>query len=178
VKTINVIGCGRVGKTLARLGTEQGIWEVRCVLNRSLASAARAVEFVGAGRAVEDYTQLERADAVMISARDEAIEACCRQLCEAGVVDQGVKRCDGKWWPYPALAYLQGRKTADQLLREAAAHPGRLAKAHAYIGLTLARNGDRKGAHKHLGWVINSGFLSHWEYAWARTERRRLAGGR
>ncbi len=53
MKTINVIGCGKVGRTLARLGTERGVWEVLWVLNRSLASAAGAVEVVGAGRAAE-----------------------------------------------------------------------------------------------------------------------------
>ena len=90
MKTINVIGCGKVGRTLARLGTERGVWEVLCVLNRSLASAAGAVEFVGAGRAVQRYAQLERADVVMISASDEVIEGCCRQLCDAGVLGQGV----------------------------------------------------------------------------------------
>ena len=90
MKTINVIGCGNVGKTLARLWTRKRLFQVQCVLNRSLESALRAVEFVESGRAIATYDELERADLVMISASDEAIEACCRQVSQSGLVDQGV----------------------------------------------------------------------------------------
>ncbi len=90
MKTINVIGCGNVGKTLARLWTRNHVFQVQCVLNRSVESALRAVEFVGSGRAVASYHELQRADLVMISASDEAIETCCRQLSQSGTLDEGV----------------------------------------------------------------------------------------
>jgi predicted short-subunit dehydrogenase-like oxidoreductase (DUF2520 family) len=97
VKTLNVIGCGRVGKTLARLWTEHHVFLVRSVLNSSWESGLRAVDFIGAGRAAEDYDQLERADLVMISAPDDAIPACCEQLCRTGVLRSGtiVFHCSG-----------------------------------------------------------------------------------
>jgi predicted short-subunit dehydrogenase-like oxidoreductase (DUF2520 family) len=60
------------------------------VLNRSLASAARAVQFVGGGQAVDRFDQLGRADLFMISANDDAIGACCRQLGQTGVLGKGV----------------------------------------------------------------------------------------
>jgi predicted short-subunit dehydrogenase-like oxidoreductase (DUF2520 family) len=87
--SLNIIGCGSVGRTLARLWHERGVFEIRDLLNRSLESARSAVEFVGAGRAVEDYARLEPADAVMISAPDEAIESCCLRLCESGALLPG-----------------------------------------------------------------------------------------
>jgi predicted short-subunit dehydrogenase-like oxidoreductase (DUF2520 family) len=90
VKTINVIGCGKAGSTLARLGARHRVFQVQCVLNRSLESALRAVEFVGSGRAVASFDQLARADLVMISAADEAIETCCRQVSQSGILDDGV----------------------------------------------------------------------------------------
>jgi len=90
MKTINVIGCGNVGKTLSRLWTRHRVFKVQSILNRSLESGLRAVQFVGSGRAVRDYAQLERADLVMISASDEAIRACCEQLCLAGILEEGV----------------------------------------------------------------------------------------
>ena len=90
MKTLNVIGCGRVGKTLARLWTERNVFVVRSVLNRSRESGLRAVDFIGAGRAAKDYDQLEPADLVMISAPDDAIAACCEQLCRTGVLGSGV----------------------------------------------------------------------------------------
>ena len=90
MKTINVIGCGHVGSTLARLWARQHVFQVQCVLNRSLQSAVRAVEFVESGRAVATYDELRRADLVMISADDEAIEGCCRRVAESGAFDEGV----------------------------------------------------------------------------------------
>jgi predicted short-subunit dehydrogenase-like oxidoreductase (DUF2520 family) len=50
----------------------------------------QAVEFVGSGRAIDDYAQLRRADLVMISASDEAIETCCRRVCRTGTLDDEV----------------------------------------------------------------------------------------
>lgn len=90
MKTLNVIGCGSVGKTLARLWTENGVFRVQSVLNRSLESGSRAVQFVGAGRAVDDYARLGPADLVMIATSDEAIETCCGRLCASGVLTEGV----------------------------------------------------------------------------------------
>ena len=89
MKTINVIGCGNVGKTLARLWCEKKIVRVQSILNRSLASAARAVDFVGDGRAVERYAEMSAADVVMIATSDESIAECCRQACHADLVKEG-----------------------------------------------------------------------------------------
>lgn len=90
MKTINVIGCGKVGKTLCRLWTQHNVFQVQSILNRSLDSARRAVEFVGSGRAIQSYEQMEKSDALMISTSDDSIEACCRQVCRTGVVGEGV----------------------------------------------------------------------------------------
>ncbi len=89
METINVVGCGKVGKTLARLWVEKRVFSVQAVLNRSLESGRRAVEFVGSGRAVEKYADLGSADVVMLSASDESIEACCRELCGGGNITEG-----------------------------------------------------------------------------------------
>jgi len=97
VKTLNVIGCGNVGKVLSRLWTMHNVLEVRSILNRSLESGSRAVEFVGSGQAVESYAQMGPADLFMISASDGAIEGCCRQLSATGLLRKGtiVFHCSG-----------------------------------------------------------------------------------
>jgi len=87
VRTIDVIGCGNVGKALLRVWTRHNVFEVRSILNRSLESGCEAADFLGSGRPIESYAQLERADVIMISASDESIESCCRQLCSGGVLD-------------------------------------------------------------------------------------------
>ncbi|MGA2064169.1 MAG: Rossmann-like and DUF2520 domain-containing protein [Thermoguttaceae bacterium] len=97
MRTLNVLGCGAVGRTLARRWTQDGAAELLAVLNRSLASGRRAVAFIGCGRAVRSPAQLPPADLMMISAADEAIETCCRRLCAAGVLRPGtvVFHCSG-----------------------------------------------------------------------------------
>ena len=88
--TLNVIGGGKVGKTLARLWSRLDLVRVEAIVNRSPASAREAVEFVGQGRAVEHCAEMPKADAVMISTTDEAIEPCCAALAAAGLLGPGV----------------------------------------------------------------------------------------
>src|SRR4051794_6847976 len=76
-KTLNIIGCGKVGKTLGRLWTEHGGFRVQDVLNRSLESGTEAISFVGAGRAVENYAGLRAADVYMIATADDRIADSC-----------------------------------------------------------------------------------------------------
>jgi len=90
VRSINIIGCGHVGRTLGRLWTERNVLTVRSVFNRSPERGAEAVAFIGAGRAVTGFEELEHADLVMISTPDEAIEGCCAELCRASAVGDGV----------------------------------------------------------------------------------------
>jgi predicted short-subunit dehydrogenase-like oxidoreductase (DUF2520 family) len=118
VRTLNIIGCGSVGQTLGRLWAAHNVFELRCVLNRSLASGQRAVEFVGSGRAIERHEQLEPADAVMISTRDDAIEPSCRELCRTGVLRPG------------AVVFHCSGSLPSTVLEPAASHGARLASLH------------------------------------------------
>lgn len=89
MKTLNVIGCGHVGKTLSRLWSENGVFQIGSVVNRSLASSQAAAEFVGSGRAVSSIAEIETADLVMISTPDAAIDFCCRELSDTPTLKQG-----------------------------------------------------------------------------------------
>jgi predicted short-subunit dehydrogenase-like oxidoreductase (DUF2520 family) len=97
VKSLNVIGCGNVGRTLAKLWTDHGAFDIQCILNRSAGSGQRAADFVGAGRGVAGFHDLVPSDVVMIAASDEAIESCCVGLCETGTLGPGtiVFHCSG-----------------------------------------------------------------------------------
>ena len=89
MKRLNIIGCGNAGRALALLWRRRGLVAVQHVLNRSLASGQRAVEFIGAGRAVGSFAELWPAELLLIAASDEAIAPCCRQACDAGAVTAG-----------------------------------------------------------------------------------------
>jgi predicted dinucleotide-binding enzyme len=45
-KTINIIGAGRLGKTIARLITTAKAGEIQCILNKSLESGLKAVNLL------------------------------------------------------------------------------------------------------------------------------------
>jgi predicted short-subunit dehydrogenase-like oxidoreductase (DUF2520 family) len=143
VNTINVIGCGNVGKTLARLWTEHRVFQVRIILNRSLESGRRAVEFVGAGRAVRGYRELEPADAIMISASDEAIETCCRQLRDAEVLHEGVVvfHCSGSL-PSTLLAAAKSQAALIASVHPVKSFADPASAARTFAGTFCAIEGD------------------------------------
>lgn len=71
--TINLIGSGRVGSTLARLWQDQGSFQVQDVLTRTFASASQAVAWIGAGRAVTTLADMRAADLWMLAVPDRDI---------------------------------------------------------------------------------------------------------
>lgn len=74
LKTLNIIGAGRVGRSLAHLWHKQGVFAVQDVLTRSQASADEAVAFIGAGRAVTQLSDMCAADVWMLAVPDGQIK--------------------------------------------------------------------------------------------------------
>lgn len=96
VPTLNIIGCGNVGKVLARLWAEKGTYKIQDVLNRSPESASRAVDYIGAGRAA-DWNDLRPADVFMIGTPDDQIGIACDALARLGILRSNtvVFHCSG-----------------------------------------------------------------------------------
>ncbi len=84
MKTLNIIGAGKVGRACGRLWTEAGVFEIQDALTRSLDSASAAVRFIGAGRAVGALEEMRAADVWMIATHDDAIAAIGRALAGSG----------------------------------------------------------------------------------------------
>ena len=97
MKTLSIIGCGLVGETLGRMWTQSKIFRVESILNRSIESGRRAVEFVGSGRAAARMVDLADSDLFLIATPDDTIEECCRRLCDSGRIRRGaiVFHCSG-----------------------------------------------------------------------------------
>jgi len=97
VKTLNIIGCGKLGRTLAYLWVKEGVFKPGDVLNRSLESASEAVTFIGAGRPIANIAEMNPADVFMISASDNQIPDCCEALVASGLLQKGnlVFHCSG-----------------------------------------------------------------------------------
>jgi predicted short-subunit dehydrogenase-like oxidoreductase (DUF2520 family) len=117
--TLNIIGCGKVGKTLGRLWTANGPFVVQDVLNRSIDSAERAISFMGCGNPVRGYDELRPADIYMIAASDDQIRNCCEALVRSGKLspDAIVFHCSG------ALGSVELQSARRQGAAAASVHP-------------------------------------------------------
>jgi predicted short-subunit dehydrogenase-like oxidoreductase (DUF2520 family) len=94
---LNIIGAGKVGKSLARMWNIHGVFAIGDILNRSPGSASQAAEAIGAGRAVASLGQMQPADAWLLAVADDSIEACCHSLARSGLLTPGalVFHCSG-----------------------------------------------------------------------------------
>lgn len=79
MQTINIIGCGRLGKTLGYLIQQSGSSAIQDICNRSRESSVAAAQFIGAGRPCL-IDELAPADIYLITAPDDAIAAICAEL--------------------------------------------------------------------------------------------------
>mgnify|MGYP002134145349 CR=1 FL=1 len=87
MKTFNVIGCGRVGQTLAALLHQHGQVQLQDLYSRSFTSAEQAAQFVGAGKPVAELAHMRTAEVWLLSVPDAQVGTAAQALAEA----QGTK---------------------------------------------------------------------------------------
>ena len=94
---LNIIGCGRLGKTLAALFMGTELVSIQDIVNLSRASSARTVAFLGQGRVCSTLKQLKPADIYLIATPDDSIESIAQQISEQNVLKPGdvVFHCSG-----------------------------------------------------------------------------------
>jgi predicted short-subunit dehydrogenase-like oxidoreductase (DUF2520 family) len=80
---LNVIGCGRVGQTLAALLHQQGQARVQDLHSRTLTSAQHAAQFVGAGTPVVALAHMRPADVWLLSVPDAQVAVLAQALAQA-----------------------------------------------------------------------------------------------
>lgn len=86
---LNIVGCGRAARTLARLWAGNGPCEIGDVLTRSPASAQDAVAFIGQGGAVAGFGDMRPAALWMLGVPDRDIAAAAAALAISGCVRPG-----------------------------------------------------------------------------------------
>lgn len=94
---LNLIGAGRVGRSLAALFQRAGVFDVQAVLSRTPESSRAAVAFIGSGAAVESMDAMPPAEVWLIATPDRAIASACEALAAAAVLRSGdvVFHCSG-----------------------------------------------------------------------------------
>lgn len=89
MQTLTFLGCGKTGRTLGRRWAQAKVFSIGQVLTRSQETAQAAVDFLGAGQPVADFTAIEPADAFFIAAPDDAIAGLAKQLAGTGMIMEG-----------------------------------------------------------------------------------------
>ena len=119
MKTLNIIGAGRVGRTLAALWHRQNVFTIQGVCSRTAQTACGAVAFIGAGRALENMRDLPHADAWLLATPDGELTPAARRLAECGLLRAGdvVFQCSG------ALPSSDLRAAGISQARVASVHP-------------------------------------------------------
>ena len=95
--TLNIIGSGRAGRTLARVFADCGSFEICDVFDRTRANADSAVSFIGRGAAVDALEKMRNADVWMLTPPDDEISAACAALAASAILKRGqiVFHCSG-----------------------------------------------------------------------------------
>ncbi|MDC7714854.1 DUF2520 domain-containing protein [Vogesella sp. LYT5W] len=91
--SLNIVGGGRLGKSVARLAHDSGRYRIGALLCRSRASALAARDFVGAGMALTDLAALPAVDITLLAVPDGEIAAVAAALAEAEVIAAGSVVC-------------------------------------------------------------------------------------
>ncbi len=79
-RKLDIVGAGKVGRSLARLWAQAGVFEIGCVVNQSIESSQAAVDFIGEGRPAERLSEIGPLDVLMISTSDRCIEECAQSV--------------------------------------------------------------------------------------------------
>jgi len=74
---LSVIGPGKVGRTLARLFHENGVFEIGALVSRGVETAQDAAGFIGAGEANTDPAE---ADIILVAVPDPALSGALTRL--------------------------------------------------------------------------------------------------
>ena len=137
---LNIIGPGRVGRTLGALLARKGLCTVQDVLSAEFATAESAVAFIGAGRAVRKLADMRPATLWLLTPPDGAIASMAVALAAAGRVRAGdvVFHCSGAQ-PASILAPLSasGAQLASVHPLKSFAEPGAAVKSFAGTWCTV-----------------------------------------
>ena len=80
MKSLSLIGCGKVGTALALLWHRQKILRVHQIVTRSKGTAAQAAEKIGSGEICHSIDDLSHADIIFLAVPDREIRPVCEKL--------------------------------------------------------------------------------------------------
>lgn len=86
---LNIVGCGRTGRTLGKLFHDARVFHIKGVLTRSFESASTATGFMGAGEPLQALHEFKPAPVWMIATPDDSIKDTAQKLVISKLIRQG-----------------------------------------------------------------------------------------
>ena len=144
MKTLNIIGAGRVGRTLASLWCEKHTFEVKEVLDGKPEGGRAAVAFIGDGSAVSSIQEMHAADVWMLTTPDREIGRAADALVQAGLLRPNdiVFHCSGSL-PSSALAAARDAGAAIASVHPLKTFADPREAVRTFVGTYCAVEGDR-----------------------------------
>lgn len=102
---INFIGCGGLGKTIAKLIHIHKLGTITGIKNSSYKSTVNAIQFIGEGKACATFKELPPADLYFIATSDDQIQPSCEQLSHEHIFKKNT-----------IVIHLSGSRTSDILI--------------------------------------------------------------
>lgn len=96
-ETLNIVGCGKLGRAMAALWMRTGVLRIGAVCNNTRASSEQAVSILGAGTACESIAEMPPAQVWMIATPDSEIASSAERVSRSASVRPGdvVFHCSG-----------------------------------------------------------------------------------
>jgi predicted short-subunit dehydrogenase-like oxidoreductase (DUF2520 family) len=135
MKRLNVIGCGRVGQTLARLWFDKNQVTLQDLHSRNMANAEKAARFLGAGSPVAHLADMRAAEVWMLSVPDSHIAHVAQQLADTLASDAP-----------PAMAFHCSGFLSAQALAPLQAKGWQIASVHPVLNFAAPETGIRQFA--------------------------------
>src|SRR5262245_66509252 len=89
MRALNIVGCGRAGRTFARLFAKGHAFVLQDLMDVSAAAARACAQFAEAGRPVRQIAQMRPAPVWLIATPDGAIVEAVDALVEAECIARG-----------------------------------------------------------------------------------------
>lgn len=120
MKTLNILGAGRLGQTLAHLWHNAQVLTIQALANRTLASAQRAQAFISTGQlfTLDQIAAMPQADLWLIACPDDQLKMYCDLLARTQELN------------HSTVFHCSGALTAQEVLASAKAQGASIASIH------------------------------------------------
>src|SRR5262245_24158691 len=89
MKTLNIIGCGKAARTIAKLFVQKDDFEIGDILNRTERSSTLGASFSGSRPAVREIRGMRPAEVFLIGVPEGDLRGCGDALRGAGILRNG-----------------------------------------------------------------------------------------